>query len=543
MTSYKSFEPQSRTVRDIFFLLAIAVALGLGLAMASPAQGAGLGSSANQISSAGSISGTVTVTGGNAAGITVELRQRTNGGTDKVLATATTDETGNYSFAGQGSAPNDAFYYVKFTGGQGTLADWYSFPIIYLSGSNFTVPSVEMADVQIQPLDPVVSLPTPLQWKARRSGETYRIFVYSKGDTSKTVLDSGSLGMGTAFTLPQGSLPDGSYQAVVQVRDAIVGYGQSRTQFHFTVGKAPNTAPGLSQGAGQQPGSGDSVQPGSPSSADGQSPTSVAVEPTAVTVPSTPTTAPQAPAQTQPQSPGGSPNLQLSLSADHPQVQQGDTMIYKIEVSNQGSTVATGVVVTDNLPSDVTVDSSTARSTSGSLAVQGNNVTVQLGDLPANSRAIIEIPVSVNKGAGSNVSNQASAQYQDAPAPVSSNAFIAQVDSPQTGSPASPPQTLPQQPPASQPQSPSQSQPQAPSQSQPQAPASNPQGSQPAEPPASQPKAPPAIPPRSQPQTPAKKPVSSIPQTGGSFPLVLALLILLVILLARYLRGRSYRRT
>src|SRR5437868_3700995 len=128
MRSYKSIEPQSRTVRDIFFLLAVAVALGLGLAMASPAQGAGLGSSVHLTSSAGSISGTVTVTGGNAAGITVELRQRTNGGDDKVLATATTDETGNYSFAGQGSAPNDAFYYVKFTGGKGTLADWYSFP-------------------------------------------------------------------------------------------------------------------------------------------------------------------------------------------------------------------------------------------------------------------------------------------------------------------------------------------------------------------------------------------------------------------------------
>ena len=50
--------------------------------------------------------------------------------------------------------------------------------------------------------------------------------------------------------------------------------------------------------------------------------------------------APQAPAPRSPDAPGGSPNLQLDLSADHPQVQQGDKMMYKIEVSNNGSATA-----------------------------------------------------------------------------------------------------------------------------------------------------------------------------------------------------------
>jgi uncharacterized repeat protein (TIGR01451 family) len=528
MRGNKSIEPGRRTSGDLFFLLAVAVALGVGLALASPALGAGLNSAATQ-SSGGSISGTVTVTGGSPGGITVELRQRTNGGDDKVLATTTTDGSGNYSFANQATAPNDAFFYVKFTGGKGTLANWYSFPIIYISGSNFTVPSVEMADVQLLlPAGSVISLPQSLQWKARRSGETYRVFVYGQGNTTKAVLDSGSLGMGTEFLLAQGALADGTYEAVVQVRDAVVGYGQSQNQFRFTVGKAQSGGQSQNPGAGLSTGNGSGggaqqVPPANP----GQQP------PAAQPTDQAPTAAaPSSPAQPAP--PAGSPDLKLNLSADHTQLQQGDKMVYKIEVSNNGSATAPGVVVTDILPAGVTVDSSTAHSTAGSLAVQGNNVTVQLGDLPANSKAVVEIPVSVNNGASSNLSNQASAAYQGAPGTVNSNAYIAQVAAPPAGLPASQPQSQPQQPPASNPQVPSQTQPQQPAQSQPQAPAANE--------PASQPKAPPKSQPKSQPQAPPKKPAESIPQTGGSFPLVLSTLILAAILLARYLRGRSYRR-
>ena len=154
------------------------------------------------------------------------------------------------------------------------------------------------------------------------------------------------------------------------------------------------------------------------------------------------------------------------------------------------------MVVTDNLPAGVTVDSSTAHSTTGSLAVQGNNVTVQLGDLPANTKAVVEIPVSVNNDASSNLSNQASADYQAR----RGHGKLQCLHRPGGSSPwqarrAAPPQSQPQQPPASQPQAPSQTQPQAPAAvSGPQAPAGNP--------PASQPK----TPPKSQPQTPQKKP-------------------------------------
>jgi uncharacterized repeat protein (TIGR01451 family) len=519
MRSYRTIEPNSRTVRDVFFLLAIAVALGLGLALSSPAFGAGLSSGTAQTAS-GSISGSVSVTGGNAAGITVELRQRTNGGDDKVLATTTSDEAGTYSFKGQPSAPNDAFYYIKFTGGTGTLAAWYSFPIIYLAGSDFAVPSVEMSDVQLLMAPGTsVSLPTSLQWKARRSGETYRVFIYAQSDTSKTALDSGSLGMNTEFALAQGSLPEGNYDAVVQVRDAVVGYGQSKAHFTFTIGKGADA--GAAQAPGQGLGVGGSNQQTPPSTGDQQPSESESSSPSEPQGQAP--EAPQAPAS---QPAAGSPDLHLDLSADRTEVPQGESIIYKIEITNKGTGSAAGVVLTDKLPAGVTVDSSTAHSTHGSIAVEGNNVTVQIGDLAPNAKAVVEIPVSISKDAGSNLSNQASAQYQGAASPVSSNAYIAQVAAPLTGGPASPPQ--------SQPAAPPQTQPQAPAQTQPQAPANNPPASQPAQPPASQPK--------SQVQTPPKKPAGSMPQTGGSFPLVLALLILLLTLVARYLRGRSYRR-
>ena len=74
----------------------------------------------------------------------------------------------------------------------------------------------------------VISLPTALQWKARRSGETYRRLCICKGKQLQGRARQRQPGHGHRFMLPQGSLPDGSYQAVVQVRDAIVGYGQSQ---------------------------------------------------------------------------------------------------------------------------------------------------------------------------------------------------------------------------------------------------------------------------------------------------------------------------
>ena len=395
MKEYNAYRGERRTLRDVLFLLGIAIALGLGLALASPALGAGLGQSAD-----GDIAGTITVAGGNAAGITVELHQRDNKQADTLLVTTTTDDSGVYHFTKQSSAPSDAHYYVKVTGGKGMLAVWYSFPIIYLAGQNFTVPSIEMSDVQlILPKEGEnIGLPSKLAWQARRSGETFRVYVYDAANLGKALLDSGSLGMNNEYALPDGSLAPGNYEAVVQVRDAVVGYGVSQAHFRFSVGL----------GTG-----GSSTEQATPAvTEEGETPEEQqSGEPTAVTAPQ----------------PSGQPELDLHLTADKTEVQEGDTIVFKVEVTNKGSVIAPDVVVTDKLPMGVSVDGALAKSSTGLVSVDGNSVTAQLGDLAPNDKVVIEIPAKVGVDAESNVSNQASALYRGAANPALSNAYIAQV--------------------------------------------------------------------------------------------------------------------
>ncbi|HET9495681.1 MAG TPA: hypothetical protein VFR15_15730 [Chloroflexia bacterium] len=583
--------------------LALLVCVALALALAPPASAQ---------TSGGRLGGAVTVTGGNASGITVELRQRSNGGEDTLLATATTNDQGMYEFTGQPSAPNDAFYYVKFSGGTGTLAAWYSFPIIYVSGSDFTVPSVEMADVKLMlPQGAALSLPNSLQWNPRRSGETYRVFVYAAGQPDKAVLDSGSLGMRTEFALAEGALPNGSYEAVVQVRDAVVGYGQSRARFTFTIGPAPTAAPtqpllppmqptaapapaapappSLGQGEAVPPAQTEPQAPAAPApapaqpqqpAAPGQAPTGS--DPGTGPAPAAPGAAgqagsPSAGSDPAPNNPGGAqpatepgeegegeipagayapaPDVQVSVSADRTEVQQGQGMVYRVEVINQGRAEAQGVVVTDELPAGVVVDPAATRSTHGTVFIEGSRVTVQVGTLPPEGRAVVDIPVSVAGQAGMSIVNQATVEFSGAETPVQSNSLVAQVAAPAAAPEQAPAASMPKAPVEEPAQAPAQTQPQEPAQTQPQAPAQAPVQTQP--------QAPAQAPAKSQPQAPAKKPVAAppastsgsaqqappaakqnapIPKTGGGFPVVFALVVLMLTLFVRYLRGRTYRR-
>lgn len=583
MKTYDRYKPgklRHRTIREVFFLLAIAVALGLGLALASPALGAGLLDTPD-----GDITGAVTVSGGSPAGVSVELHvMASDTGADKVLATSITDSQGVYHFVKQPSVTNTSYYILKLTGGTGTLASWYSWPIGYVAGQDVTIPSIEMSDVHLLlQQGATIKLPNVLEWEAHRSGETYRVYIYAQGDAGKVVLDSGSLGMHTALSLDAGALPEGSYDGVVQVRDITTGQGLSRSRFRFTVSKASdesqpttqNPGTSLGPGTGSIPGQAatpassptessiQSVQPVPATQAPATAIPAVPAVPAVPTAPvaqasptDTPTVAPAPPTQAPPptnvpQAPSagtGAPQLQLDLSANRSAVEPGESLIYKIEVTNKGDGAANGVVVTDDLPAGVTVDSSTTRSTHGTVFIQGNSVTVQVGVLAPNTKAVVEIPVSVSRDAATaNLSNQASAQYQGAPAPVGSNPYVAQVSAPLTSQnpapqqqpPASPPQEKPQSPPNGQVQQPSTGQSgsssQAPDNTHPASPPKQPSTSQNTAP---QVKSPVAL--------PAKKPAaptsSSMPQTGGAFPIVFALVLLLVTLLARYLRGRSYRR-
>lgn len=528
----RTYTIRSKTIWNIAFLLVVAVMLGFGLAFVSPAAGA-------ELQAEGDITGIVTLNGQAAAGINVELRQRSNAGADNPLASSVSDSNGVYHFANQPSAPNDAFYYIRFAGAKNTLAAWYTFPIIYVNGSEFTVPAVEMGDIELsQPqAGTSLALPGTLSWKARRSGETYRVFIYAKGKIDKVILDSGSLGPGTSFTIPAGGLAEGEYEAVVQVRDAVVGYGQSQARYQFTTGKPAAPVANTDPASGPAPGSittgsenngtenaGEQSSAGNAEVGTQNENTGAAAEPGA-------SEGAEAPPQL---------DLDVKLSADKTSVGQGGRIVYTIEVKNDSDTAAEGVVVTDRLPDGVTVDSAGAKSSTGSVEVSGNNVTAQVGNLAPNEKVVIEIPATVSQDAGGSLSNQASVQYTGGTSAVQSNAYIAEVAGPTTGSsagqPAQPPLSQPAQPPATQPEAPVANPPAAVQPQQPEASQPNKQV-EPA--PQGQPAAPPAKAPVKQPEAKQSAP---IPQTGGAFPVALAVLLVTVTLLARYLRGTRYRR-
>ncbi len=150
----RTYTIRSKTIWNVLFLLVIALMLGFGLAFVSPAAGATL-------QAEGDITGLVTLNGQAAAGVNVELRQRSNAGADNPLASSVSDSNGVYHFANQPSAPNDAFYYIRFAGAKDTLAAWYTFPIIYVNGGEFTVPEVEMGDIELSEPAACTSLALP----------------------------------------------------------------------------------------------------------------------------------------------------------------------------------------------------------------------------------------------------------------------------------------------------------------------------------------------------------------------------------------------
>ena len=191
-------------------------------------------------------------------------------------------------------------------------------------------------------------------------GETYRVFVYVEGNDGKTVLDSGSLGTTTQFTIPAGGLPDGKYDALVQVRDAVVGYGESTTQFHFSLLVPSSRLLCLLPRRGSR-----KARPASPPNLQHRhlprnrcrfQRRTQRVLPQPITLllnlrrPS-----------------ADKPDLKLNLSADKTNVGPGDSIIYTLEVENAGKGAAPGVVVTDKLPDGVQVDTNSLKSTTGKV--------------------------------------------------------------------------------------------------------------------------------------------------------------------------------
>ena len=84
----------------------------------------------------------------------------------------------------------------------------------------------------------------------------------------------------------------------------------------------------------------------------------------------------------------------------------GDTLTYTVTVTNNGPSNATGVVLTDTLPTDVTFPS--AVTTQGSCNYASGSVTCLLGDLGSGASATVTITVTPAEGAsGSTITNKA----------------------------------------------------------------------------------------------------------------------------------------
>jgi uncharacterized repeat protein (TIGR01451 family) len=111
-------------------------------------------------------------------------------------------------------------------------------------------------------------------------------------------------------------------------------------------------------------------------------------------------------------------DLAITKSVDTPFPNEGDTVVYTVELSNNSLAAAAGVAVTDILPAGVTFVSSTT--TEGTYS-SGTGVWT-IGLVPSASSATLTITVTVDAGTGGQtVTNFASVTASDQPDPVSSN--------------------------------------------------------------------------------------------------------------------------
>ncbi len=115
--------------------------------------------------------------------------------------------------------------------------------------------------------------------------------------------------------------------------------------------------------------------------------TSVPVDPSATPSP-TGTAAPFPP-----EPPLPSPNLTITKSASPTEVLPGGQVTFNIQVCNEGEATAASVIVSDGLPSELTLLSASA--SQGRVVVEGNGVRAELGALLAGECATVTIVARV----------------------------------------------------------------------------------------------------------------------------------------------------
>jgi len=84
-------------------------------------------------------------------------------------------------------------------------------------------------------------------------------------------------------------------------------------------------------------------------------------------------------------------DLSITKTGSPDPVNQGDTLVYSISVSNNGPATAAAVVMTDTLPSAVTYQSSSA--TQGTCSLSGSTVTCNIGSM--SNGQIVSITINV----------------------------------------------------------------------------------------------------------------------------------------------------
>lgn len=103
----------------------------------------------------------------------------------------------------------------------------------------------------------------------------------------------------------------------------------------------------------------------------------------------------------------GVTDLDVSITATPERVGSGGSLSYQVMVRNTGSSAAHNVVVTDNLPANVIVQSVTS-SQGNPPMVMGRTVISALGTIAANASATLSIVVTVRGGPGTSLINTAS---------------------------------------------------------------------------------------------------------------------------------------
>ena len=424
----------------------------------------------------GDIAGGVILHGAPAAGVTVELRQKANNGADTLLATTKTDNFGVYHFAGAAPAPADAVYYIRYPGGNnGAVAVWYGPGFPYAACGTPVLGTIDITDTPF--IGGCNAGPTTLPAAItwqQRNPTDVFRLYFYAGPTM--VLDSGELGATAGYTIPAGKLPAGSYSAVLTIRSPLGGNGQSAATCVLTI-----AGPGPAATAPPAP-------PPPPPTATATTGTKSVSTPVPATV-----------------GPAGLPDVRLSMAVDVTTANPGQTLVYTLLLANEGPGPATNVTLTDQLADGLLLDPTNSITTRGLLKPDGNTARVFIDTLAAGERVTVTLRATVIGAAGMTIANSATVVYDRKPGPVQSNTVETQIvgfTAPKTTATTAP---------------------------------TNGQTQSRAVTPAPTPKPQPTATPRPAASTQS---VGRIPQTGGEFPLVTGLLLLVAALLLRWMRLR-----